>query len=120
MFLKAKGRSWQRGATSSDVDAVLSFCSDSIRYDHVLSPVKMFSFTGKDIWRRGMISHLGESRNVKLTVLNTIAQQNLLVVQFLLARELSVNGEWRKSEETNVSIIEFGADGKIRKLTDYL
>jgi hypothetical protein len=49
-FLFAKERSFQEKATREDVEEVLKFCSDTIRYDHILSPNKKFSFNGKSQW----------------------------------------------------------------------
>src|SRR5664279_4180207 len=64
MFLQANENLYQITAMKSDIDKVLNFCEDSIEYDHILSPDKKFSYSGKSLWRSGTVSHLGETRNV--------------------------------------------------------
>ncbi len=117
-FLLAEEQSYQQSATRENVEAVLSFCCDTVKYDHVLSPDKKFSFSGKNQWRTGSVSHLGETKNVKLEIVQCIHQQNIVVVEFTLYREVTDGGQ--KSKGTILSIIEFNKDSKIDKLTDYL
>jgi hypothetical protein len=119
-FLSAKERAWQQHATPSDVEKIFGFVSDSVQYNHVLSPAKTFSFTGKDDWRSGMLSHLGETRNVKLKILKSISRQNVVIVEFTLYRELKDGTAWKDSNSTTVSVMEFDEKGKIKKITDYL
>ncbi|MDB5229653.1 MAG: hypothetical protein JWN76_458 [Chitinophagaceae bacterium] len=119
-FLIAKERSYQQYATAEDVVKFLSYCGDSVVYDHILTPAKKFSFTGKDIWKRGAISHLGETRNVKIRVLNIITRQNVVIAEFSMYRETRSKDGWKKEMGKNVSIMEFDDAKKIQKITDYL
>ena len=65
-YLQARQKSMQENATSEDIDRVIVFYSDSLYYEHVLSAEKKFVFHGKDGLRNGYISHLGDTRNVKI------------------------------------------------------
>jgi len=107
-------------ATKESIDEVLNFCSDTIKYDHVLSPEKKFSFIGKEQWRSGSISHLGETRNVRLRILNSVARQNIVITEYTLYRELKTSEGWQNSNGTIISIMEFNGSGKISRLTEYL
>jgi hypothetical protein len=119
-FLDAKQRSWQQEATAADIDKVLYFCSDTVRYDHKLSPEKEFSFSGKDLWQRGAVSHLGETRNVKISLLKTIQRQNVVMIEFTISREVKNGDKWEPSPQTIVSVMEFDKGDKLKKITDYL
>lgn len=120
-FLSAKEKSFQEKATKEDVNLFLSFCSDSVQYDHFLSPEKKFSFTGKEQWRDGAISHLGETRNAKIEIVKSIERQNIIIIEYNLYREIKTNGSWKKdSKKTTVSVLQFDKDKKIKKITDYL
>ena len=120
-FLLAKEKTFQEKATSQDVDSFLSFCSDSVQYEHILSPDKKFSFTGKEQWRDGVISHLGETRNAKIEIVKSIERQNIVIIEYNLYREIKTGGSWKKdSKKITVSVLEFDKDKKIKKITDYL
>jgi len=119
-FLLSKEKAYQQKATEKDVERVLNFCSDSVNYHHILSPEKKFSFSGKDLWKAGMIAHLGETKNAKIRILNFMQRQNVVIIEFELSREVQGKNGWEKSFVTTVSVIEFDSNGKIVKLTDYL
>jgi len=119
-FLFAKQQSYQEKATKENVEVVLNFCSEDIKYDHVLSPDKKFSFDGKKLWRSGAVSHLGETRNVKITITKLIEKQNVVIVEYELSREVKDGQNWQKSKSTIVSVIEFDKKNKIARMTDYL
>src|SRR6185312_4585433 len=119
-FLFVKQQSYQQNATKENIEAVLDFCSDSVKYDHVLSPDKKFSFDGKKLWRSGAISHLGETRNVKIVIAKLIEKQNLVMVEYELSREVKSGQTWEPSKSTIVSVIEFDKANKIARMTDYL
>src|SRR6266498_4684686 len=72
-----------------DVEKVMDFYSDTLYYEHMLSSEKKFIFNGKNDLRNGYVSHLGETRNVKITLLNLIEKQNILVAEYSIQRELS-------------------------------
>ena len=120
MFLQANENLYQIIATESDIDKALNFCEDSIEYDHILSPEKKFSFSGKSLWRSGAISHLGETRNVSSKILNIMARQNIVIAEFNLSREIKETDGWKRSDRIILSIMEFNKNGRINKLTDYL
>ena len=117
-YLKSKENIMQQNATTKDVGKLMSFYSDSLYYEHVLSPEKKFVFHGKDDLRSGYTSHLGETNNAKITLLNLIERQNIMIVEYSLTREIISS---HKTEESKiVSIFEFDDSGKIKHMTDYL
>jgi hypothetical protein len=70
-YLQVRQKSMHQNATPEDIDRVMSFYADSLYYEHVLSSKKKFVFHGKDDLRNGYISHLGETKNVKIILVNT-------------------------------------------------
>jgi hypothetical protein len=120
-FLSAKLKSCQERSTREDVEAFLKFCADSVQYDHILSPGRKFSFNGKDQWREGALSHLGETRNARIEVVKYIERQNIVILEYDLYRDIKTNADWKAdSKRTNVTILEFDKNKKIMRLTDYL
>jgi hypothetical protein len=120
LLLAAKEKSWEADATIADVDAVLNFYSDSLNYDHMISPTKHFSFTGKELLKSGIVSHLGETRNVKLKILKYIATQNVVVVEYSLKREVKTAEGWKQQQSKSVMIIDFDSAHKIQHISEYI
>ena len=117
-YLQAKQKIMQRDATPADVEKLMGFYSDSLYYEHVLSPEKKFIFKGKTDLQGGYSSHLGETRNVKITLLNLIEKQNILVAEYAVKREIISTG---KTEDSKiVSLYEIDSNGKIKRMIDYL
>ena len=117
-YLKSKENIMQQNATTEDVEKLMSFYSDNLYYEHVLSPEKKFVFHGKDDLRSGYTSHLGETANAKITLLNLIERQNIVIAEYSLTREIISS---HKTEETKiVSVFEFDDNRKIKHMTDYL
>ncbi len=117
-FLQAKEKSLQQNASKEDVEKILGFYSDSLAYEHVLSPIKKFIFHGKDDLRSGYISHLGETKNVKIELINSMKKQNIIVAEYSIQREIISNS--KKENYKVISIFEFEKDGKIKRMIDYL
>jgi len=117
-YLQARQKSMQENATSEDIDRVIVFYSDSLYYEHVLSAEKKFVFHGKDGLRNGYISHLGETRNVKIALVNYIQKQNIFVAEYSTTREIIANG--KIEEYKTVSLYELDENGKIIHVIDYL
>lgn len=117
-FLEAKEKSMQVSATENDVDKLMDFYADSLLYEHQLSPEKKFSFSGKNDLQRGIVSHLGETKNVKITLRRFMKKQNLIVAEYTLHRIITENG---KIENNNIlSLIELDNKGKIKRMVNYL
>ena len=108
----------QENATSEDIDRVIVFYSDSLYYEHVLSAEKKFVFHGKDGLRNGYISHYGETRNVKIALVNYIQKQNIFVAEYSTTKEIIANG--KIEEYKTVSLYELDENGKIIHVIDYL
>ena len=117
-YLQAKQKSLQEDATREDVEKTLDFYSDTLYYEHVLSSEKKFIFQGKNDLRNGYIAHLGETRNVKIILLNSIERQNIIVAEYSVKREIISTA--KTENDKVVSFFEFDKSGKIKRMTDYL
>src|SRR6266496_427123 len=101
-----------------DVEKVMDFYSDTLYYEHMLSSQKKIIFNGKSDLRNDYVSHLGETRNVKIILLNVLEKQNILVAEYSIQREIISTG---KTEDRKiVSWYEFDSSGKIKRMIDYL
>jgi hypothetical protein len=117
-YLQARQKSMQENATSEDIEKIMGYYSDSLYYEHVLSAEKKFVFHGKDDLRNGYISHLGETRNVKIALINYIQKQNIFVAEYSTTREIIANG--KIEEYKTVSLYELDENGQIKHVIDYL
>ncbi|MEP6927705.1 MAG: hypothetical protein ABI834_08715 [Ginsengibacter sp.] len=117
-YLQAKQKLMQENATKEDVETILDFYSDTLSYEHVLSSEKKFIFHGKNDLGSGYTSHLGETRNVKIELLNSIERQNIIVAEYSIKREFTSSGKIENSKI--VSLFEFDRSGKIKRMIDYL
>ena len=117
-YLKAKEKTMQENATKDDVENLLAFYADSLYYEHILSPEKKFIFKAKEDLRNGYMDHLGETRNVKITMINHIEKQNVVIAEYSIQREIISTGKTEKS--STVSFYELDESGKIKHVIDYL
>jgi hypothetical protein len=116
--LLARQKSTQENASRDDIEKLMDFYADSLYYEHILSPQKKFILHGKDDLRNGYISHLGETRNVKIVLVNYIEKQNILVAEYSTTREIISTG--KREQYKTVSLYELDKNGKIMHVIDYL
>ena len=109
-YLKAKEKTMQENATKHDVENLLAFYADSLYYEHILSPEKKFIFKTKEDLRNGYMDHLGETRNVKIILINHIEKQNVVIAQYSIQREIISTGKTEKSN--TVSSYELDESGE--------
>lgn len=117
-YLQARQRSMQEDASEKDIETLMTSYADSLYYEHVLSSQKKFIFHGKDDLQNGYISHLRETRNVKIVLVNYIEKQNIVVAEYSTTREIISTG--KMEEYKTVSFYELDENGKIVHVIDYL
>ncbi len=112
----AREKMMQQDATAADVDAFLAFCTDSLIYE---DPVVKMKIEGKEQIRKGMLSFLGVSRNVRSVVTKRIAAANVVVLEQTVSFEAKQpDDRWKPQSRQQVTIFEF--EGlQIRRIADY-
>ena len=115
-YLVARNASMEYSATPGDIDRVLGFCTDDYVYEH---PRVHARVSGKMEARKGMLSHLKESRNPKLTVTRMMGNQQVVVVEMSISAEaVDSGGKWTPFQRGGISVFEL-RDGKIARIIDY-
>ena len=115
-YLVARNASMEYGATPDDIDRVLGFCTDDYVYEHPRFHARV---SGKTDARRGMLSHLKETRNPKLTVTGMMGNEQVVVVEMSITAEaVDSQGKWKPFQRGGISVFEL-RDGKIARIIDY-
>ena len=117
-IVKAREASWQEKATVHDIDRLLDLYSDSVELVHTLNPQKSFKIAGKSTIKRGLSSHLGETKNVKIIIVSFISIQNIAIVELQMDRTIVATN--RKESNRTVHLYEFDATGKVKRIVEYI
>ena len=113
--MAARAKMMEQNASSADVDRFLTFCADKLVYE---DPVVSVRTEGKNNIRDGMSSHLGETRNPHLHLINEIAAANVVVLEENLSFDYQQGAAWLHQIRRQVTIFEFDGE-KIRRIADY-
>jgi hypothetical protein len=104
-YVRAQQRVMEKDARPADVDALLAFCTDGFRYVH---PAFGAQVDGKDAARRGMLSHLGETTNPKLTIENAMRSGRNVALDVKTSFTVVATGE--RVERRNIFVLSFDGD----------
>jgi ketosteroid isomerase-like protein len=114
--LLARNSSMEHAASADDVERVLAYYADDYVYEH---PRFQARVSGKENVRKGMLSHLKETRNPHLTVSRIVGNDQAVVVEMSITAEaVDANGKWRPFQRGGISVFEL-RDGKIARIIDY-
>jgi hypothetical protein len=120
-YMKLKEKSFQLKATPGDVEKLINFYNDSIRVEHIFSPDLIIPVIGKKDIRNGMVSHLGETKDVSLSIINRIAYKSVVIIQWKMFRKvIQKDGSWIREEKEIVSLFEFDRQGKMLYIMEYV
>jgi hypothetical protein len=114
-YLRAREASMGQSSGKEAVEKVVAFCTDDVVYEHPEFHIKV---EGKENMRSGMMSHVGETRNPKITILNKIAGHNMVVIESTEAFEVEKDGKWEPYSRKRVTLFEFDQN-KIARIVDY-
>lgn len=115
-YVGARSQTMQEKASSSDIEQVLSFCSERFVYEHPSAGARI---EGKEKARLGMSGYLGETKNATYTLQILASNSHVVVAQvdqrFLMKQE---NGSWTPGKRSNITVFEVGR-GKIARILEY-
>jgi hypothetical protein len=104
----------QRGAPAQ-VEEILALFKDTGRYEHPAFSVVMTL----DEARRGMIAHLKEGRDAKVTIRRFFHGSNFTIAETTLHYFVpDDSGQWKEINRNGVAIFEFQA-GRIVRVAEY-
>lgn len=114
-YIAAQEAAMAENATNETIENKLKLCADNVVYEHVEFQAKV---EGKENMRRGMLSHLGETRNPKFQILKVISGYNMVMVELTQSFEVRKDDQWEQITRRRVTFFEFQED-KIRRIVDY-
>jgi hypothetical protein len=118
-YLAALCPTLARGASSSDVDRALTYCTDDVVYEHPLLGVRI---EGKANVRAGMLAHLadyvGSHDDSGVLVLSRIVGNDAVALRIRETFVASADGKAARVDREKLRVLEF-TDGRIRRILDY-
>jgi len=118
-YLRALCPTLARGASESDLERVLSFCTDDVVYEHPIFGLKV---EGKERIREGMRSHVADYVGTRdesgVVVLSRIVSKDAVAVQVRETFFVEQDGKRERIQRDKLRILEF-REGRIRRVLDY-
>lgn len=115
IYLAAWNASMQAAATPDDIEKTLVFCSEKFVYEH---PQVNARVEGKETARRGMRSHLGETRDPHVEIRQTMSTSAVVVVALDSRFEASDQGKWVPVRHNSILVFEMEGN-LIRRILEY-
>jgi hypothetical protein len=102
--------------TAATIDSLLSMYSDSVVYEdaEAASVVR-----GKEAMRKLMLQYLGSIRRVAASSARMMFGRRVVVVETATRMEILQARAWVPVSRNQIRVIEFGADGLVRRILDY-
>ena len=113
-FLQLRERMLGERSTPADVDALLALFTPAAVYEHPVAHVRMTLPEA----RSGLLAHLAEGRDVRLTVTRVHVGGTFVVVETTLAYTVVVDHKEQRIDRAGVAVFEF--DGSlISRVAEY-
>jgi hypothetical protein len=114
-YLEARQATMQDKAGPADVDRLLSFCLDSVVYEHPRVGIKL---TGTDVLRSSTVNFLGASRNATIRVTASLQGAGVVTAQTDVAFEGKDADKWQPVKRQQIWVFEFEG-AKIKRIIEY-
>jgi len=102
--------------TVATIDSLLSMYSDSVVYE---DPAAGAVIHGKQAMREAMRQYLGSIRRVAASSARITIGRRVAVVETATRMEIMQARTWVPVSRNEIRVIEFGADGLVRRILDY-
>jgi hypothetical protein len=102
--------------TMATIDSLLSMYSDSVVYE---DPDAGAVVRGKAAMRQAMRQYLGSARRVAASSARMTVGRRVVVVETATRMEIIQARTWVPVSRNQIRVIEFGADGLVRRILDY-
>ena len=115
LWVQRLSATMEEHATAADVDRLLELYADDAVYEHPHAGARV---EGKAQMRKGVGSHLGETRNPKLQVTQIIGGESFAVVEMNVHLDLHDEDKWVALERRQVVVLEI-KDSRIQRIIDH-
>jgi len=102
-------------AGPADVERLLALYAADAVYEHPHAGARI---EGKALMRKGMSSHLGETRAPKIQITQTLSGDGFAVVEMTVKLELRQDDKWVPLERRQVVVLEL-KDSRIQRIIDH-
>jgi SnoaL-like domain len=102
--------------TIATIDSLLAMYSDSAVYE---DPAVAAVVRGKQVMRQAMRQYIGSIRHLVASVPRITVGHRVAVVEARTQMEILRGGSWVPVSRHGIRVIEFGADGLVRRVLDY-
>jgi len=102
-------------AAPADVERLLDLYADDAVYEHPHAGARI---EGKALMRKGMSSHLGETRAPKIQITQTLSGDGFAIIEMSVKLELSQDDKWVSIERRQVVVLEL-KDSHIQRVIDH-
>ena len=102
--------------TVATIDSLLSMYSDSVVYEDAETGSVV---RGKGAMRKLMLQYLGSIRRVAASSARMMVGHRVVVVETATRMEILQARTWVPMSRNQIRVIEFGADGLVRRILDY-
>jgi hypothetical protein len=102
--------------TIATIDSLLSMYSDSVVYE---DPSVGAVIRGKQAMRQAMRQYLGSIRRVAASSARITVGRRVAIVETATRMEILQGRTWVPLSRNEIRVIEFGADGLVRRILDY-
>ena len=102
-------------AAPADVERLLDLYADDAVYEHPHAGARI---EGKALMRKGMSSHLGETRNPKIQITQTLSGDGFAIVEMNVRLDIHDDDKWVALERRQVVVLEL-KDSRIQRVIDH-
>jgi len=102
--------------TVATIDSLLSMYSDSVVYEDAEAGSVV---RGKGAMRKLMLQYLGSIHRVAASSARMMVGRRVVVVETATRMEILQPRTWVPMSRNQIRVIEFGADGLVRRILDY-
>ena len=115
LWVERLAATMEEHASAADVDRLLELYADDAVYEH---PHANARIEGKTQMRKGMSSHLGETRAPKIQITQTITGETFAVVELQVKLEMNDGSKWVPMERRQVVVFEL-KNSHIQRIIDH-
>jgi ketosteroid isomerase-like protein len=115
VWLQRLAGTMEEQASEADVDRLLDLYNDDVVYEHPKAGARV---AGKSAIRDGVSSHLHETRNPELQVVQLISGDNFAVVEVAVKFDIHDGSKWLPLSRRQVIVLEMKGE-RIQRIIDH-
>jgi ketosteroid isomerase-like protein len=115
LWVQRLAATMEEHASSTDIDRLLEMYADDAVYEHPQTGARV---EGKSELRKGISSHLGETRAPKIEITQSLTGDGFAVVELILKMDVRQDSQWVAIERRQVVVLEL-KNSRIQRIIDH-